>query len=527
MAIPADYVTGTLSVTNGSTSFTGTGTGWALAGFREGDTIIDITGATEYMGVIATIDENGAGTLTKAWEGPTLTDVAYRMRYQPDGSRVAAQARQLIELLGNGNLQAVSGLEGSANQVLMFTGPGAMTTVPKTDLISGAAYDVQVADLAARAAYDGQAEGYAVLVSDTGDGRSAIYSKVSATSGDWSDPAYVTGAGYDLSIGTVEEVPYGQIPAVTLTPDSGGGALNFEIPAGMIIEPGTISTLPPGSAATIDFVSVTGGYRLDIGIPQGATGSIENLPERISETFAVAPSNDANLIIESGWYRLESDTANLPPGMTLVNAQPLLQLQPSDAGSFGGQIALDRINGRLFTRGFTAGTPISWRTFWNDDSLPEVSQAAAEAGTGTTPKAWSEERVAQAIAALAPEVPADVYRRSNAIGTVSESSGVPTGAIIERGSNANGEYVRYADGTQICWFPFSGSASGATVKTFPAAFANSNFSITFGSSSSTTNAVIAGKAAGRASVNVALSVVAEGVGYAAVEINVIVIGRWF
>jgi hypothetical protein len=36
------------------------------------------------------------------------------------------------------------------------------------------------------------------------------------------------------------------------------------------------------------------------------------------------------------------------------------------------------------------------------------------------------------------------------LGTVSQSGGVPTGSIIERGSNANGEYVRFADGTQIC-----------------------------------------------------------------------------
>lgn len=36
------------------------------------------------------------------------------------------------------------------------------------------------------------------------------------------------------------------------------------------------------------------------------------------------------------------------------------------------------------------------------------------------------------------------------VGTVSQASGVPTGAIVERGSNANGEYVRFADGTQIC-----------------------------------------------------------------------------
>lgn len=37
------------------------------------------------------------------------------------------------------------------------------------------------------------------------------------------------------------------------------------------------------------------------------------------------------------------------------------------------------------------------------------------------------------------------------VGTTSQSAGVPTGAIIEKGSNAQGSYVRYADGTQICW----------------------------------------------------------------------------
>lgn len=43
------------------------------------------------------------------------------------------------------------------------------------------------------------------------------------------------------------------------------------------------------------------------------------------------------------------------------------------------------------------------------------------------------------------------YDTGNLLGTVSQSGGVPTGAVIERGSNANGEYVRFADGTQICW----------------------------------------------------------------------------
>ena len=44
-----------------------------------------------------------------------------------------------------------------------------------------------------------------------------------------------------------------------------------------------------------------------------------------------------------------------------------------------------------------------------------------------------------------------MFHTGNILGTVSQSAGVPTGAIIERGSNANGEYVRFADGTQICW----------------------------------------------------------------------------
>ena len=37
------------------------------------------------------------------------------------------------------------------------------------------------------------------------------------------------------------------------------------------------------------------------------------------------------------------------------------------------------------------------------------------------------------------------------VGAVSQSGGVPNGAIFQRGNNANGEFVRLADGTQICW----------------------------------------------------------------------------
>ncbi len=69
------------------------------------------------------------------------------------------------------------------------------------------------------------------------------------------------------------------------------------------------------------------------------------------------------------------------------------------------------------------------------------------------------------------------YGPGNVTGTVSQSGGVPTGAVIESGSNADGNYVRFADGTQLCRFdlPVSyvdGARIGATW-TFPAVFADS------------------------------------------------------
>jgi hypothetical protein len=42
-----------------------------------------------------------------------------------------------------------------------------------------------------------------------------------------------------------------------------------------------------------------------------------------------------------------------------------------------------------------------------------------------------------------------VLHRGSILGQVSQTSGVPTGAVIESGSNSNGQYVRFADGTQI------------------------------------------------------------------------------
>jgi hypothetical protein len=75
---------------------------------------------------------------------------------------------------------------------------------------------------------------------------------------------------------------------------------------------------------------------------------------------------------------------------------------------------------------------------------------------------------------------------ANPVGTVSQSGGIPTGAIIEFGSNSNGKFTKYADGTLICWYYGStgyaiNSASGTGV--FNSALVALTFPFPFSSNS--------------------------------------------
>lgn len=254
MPVPTDITAGTLTITNGSTAVTGVGTSWLASDLRQGDVILWIEGGDGFQTpILADVPaSNTALTLVEPWEGPTLTGVRYRIRYQWDSSRVSAQSRQLIELLDNGNILALSGLTGPG--VPVFDGPHSMVIKPESDFVNGVAYDVQVDTLADRDTYDGQAAGYSVLVSDIGDGRSAVYSKASNASGDWTDPAYVTGATgatgpfTDLTFGPVTTTPYGTPASVNVVPvDPDTVRLDFSIPAGQN-GTGTGDVVGPSSA---------------------------------------------------------------------------------------------------------------------------------------------------------------------------------------------------------------------------------------------------------------------------------------
>ena len=148
---------------------------------------------------------------------------------------------------------------------------------------------------------------------------------------------------------------------------------------------------------------------------------------------------DANAVAVAGLYATSGSTLNLPPVPAGTQAGLLEVL----AGSGG-----DALHQR-----WTANSANGSVRSWQRRSLGGVWQV------------W-----------------ALIFNQSTVLGTVSTSGGEPTGAVIERGSNGNGEFVRLADGTQICTRSGLSAASVATPLgavfrsadigwTFPAPFA--------------------------------------------------------
>ncbi len=112
------------------------------------------------------------------------------------------------------------------------------------------------------------------------------------------------------------------------------------------------------------------------------------------------------------------------------------------------------------------------------------------------------------------------------VGTVSQSGGVPTGAVVERGSNANGEYVRFADGTQICYQFLVSSSAGAVVWNFPATFAAT--SIRFAFTAQDANAIVVTSEGTPLAGSIAISAFNHlNARVGGINLRGMVIGRWY
>ncbi len=126
------------------------------------------------------------------------------------------------------------------------------------------------------------------------------------------------------------------------------------------------------------------------------------------------------------------------------------------------------------------------------------------------------------------------YGPGNLLGAVAENAGVPTGAVIERGTTANGDYVRFADGTQICTatLPALGctTAEGAL---FASTSASWDFPITFAAGTAVTITGAGGSASrfvgfdAPTGTQVTFKVLSAAADATPLPPTAIAIGRWF
>jgi hypothetical protein len=196
------------------------------------------------------------------------------------------------------------------------------------------------------------------------------------------------------------------------------GGLQVDVPVGGT---GTQSASHDATAGRLARVFQTGGV-FGLGVAQGQSLG--------------AALVSANAVAVAGWYRTDAATTGLPvaaPAGVLEVVQGI-----------GGDAIVQR-----WTSVPASGAARSWQRHFS----------------GGVWQAW----------ALA-------FDQASLLGPVTQTGGVPTGAVIERGTAAAGEFVRFADGTQICTaagvtVPNASTASGslfrsATVAwTFPRAFA--------------------------------------------------------
>lgn len=175
----------------------------------------------------------------------------------------------------------------------------------------------------------------------------------------------------------------------------------------------------------------------------------------------------------------------------------------------------------------------SLREFADGETVP-----LALGGTGAATAAGARASLGLGSAAVRSALGSTgaLYSRDSILGAVSQSSGVPTGAVIDRGSNANGEYARFADGTQICWadraLTVTTAAAGSIhvdgspvngLWAYPAAFISSpNTHCNARHGGMWANALVA-------TANSVTSVVMSTVARSSVAVNVAftAIGRWF
>ena len=202
----------------------------------------------------------------------------------------------------------------------------------------------------------------------------------------------------------------------------------------------------------------------------------------VNDVFYVPldPSGGLDIRRKTGASTSVSIGQFLPPTQSRMDSTPGRLMKVSDFGLGGGDTilpqtitlstelpAVSSIGAAIIPQGSTDVRGMSWPIFMTMARGGGVQAVMAmDSITNSNPSAAIQ--LQRSDGSGSPW--RLLYHEGNVVKPVSQVGGVPTGGIIERGSNANGDFTRFADGTMICWNNLNSDAGADKTWTFPSSF---------------------------------------------------------
>lgn len=326
----------------------------------------------------------------------------------------SSTARETLEVVIGTDVQAhdntLDSLSSSSSGMIAKTAPGDIT--PRT--ITGTANEITLTN------------GNGVFGDPTVSLPSSLtFTGKTITGGTYNSPSISTPTGItksDVGLSNVDNTSDAtkNSATATLTNKSISGSSN------------TITNLPTTSISNSAVTNAKLATMSDATIKSNISGSTANPSDNtVTAILDKAFGNTQGSVI----YRGASSWSSLAPGTTNYF------LQTKGTG-----------NNPTWTNVPGGGDLLSTN---NLSDLASAPTALTNLGGTTTGKALFTATGESDVLATIPSA----YTKNNILGTVSQSSGVPTGAIIESGSNSNGYYIKYANGTMICYKTLGTSVS--------------------------------------------------------------------
>lgn len=393
------------------------------------------------------------------------------------GQKINANFTELYGAVNNANLQALAGLIGSADKLPYFTGIGVLSLSTLTS------FSRTLLSLAAAADWKGSS-GLDLVKADVGLGNvdntsdankpvstaqaasiatkqdsNANLTAFSGLTGVADRLPYFTGAGA-LSLATLTSAARGLLddadyPSMRTTIGLGGQSL-----LALNALAGVLNGVPYFSNTTTLATAVSTAYGRGLwNLADAAAGRTAfGLGTAALGTLTTSSSDvTAGRVLKVGDHGVGTDntaTGNAPTSTVLGDIPGNCFFSPEDASpsDFPSSLGMG-----VYPSGFSVKRSIGVSAqFVMTYGVAGTAGCAYRRRTGTNVWGpWNR-----------------VYSSDTIVGTVSQASGIPSGAIIERGTGANGEFTKFADGTLHCWYlvpqvSFTAGSDGTFTWTFP------------------------------------------------------------